>query len=551
MRTRLTALALAAALTLAAAPPATAQSNAQVGLDVSLSALGSLSYRGRTGTWPSGENAVSMSTTSCNVGVVDVPWLAAMNERHPMIAFVIVAERNGRLVQISDRSYVKHGFNSTNSQGCGSCPGGAGTSLVVGCSDTYGVGTNANNFHLGPPEEIDPWLGTWTAACSHFDRGEPAVAAPLDCDGVRSLSNAQATALGPVGHRVRVLDAEFENPDNTKLAHQAYYVIRAEFENARANNIGWRTFNASWNGTGNSYILNTTTNLTMGSVLNAWTGATVSSGSDGGFNGRIYVAGKASQPGSLWHYEYAIQNRDNVGGVDELRIPLTPGATISNAGMRDLDGNALNDWTSAVVGNELVFTGTSNPLEWNSIYNVWFDSNAAPATGDVELEQVLMPDDIAVTGLPTPSGALPAPGVSYCTAGTSSLGCTALISGTGAPSASAPTGFVLTGTAVEGAINGQFFFAANGRQANPWGTSSSFQCVAPPVMRGGILVASGTSGACNGDFNQDLNARWTAKPNQNPGSGAVVQAQLWYRDPFNTSNQTTSLSDAYEFTVLP
>jgi hypothetical protein len=50
---------------------------------------------------------------------------------------------------------------------------------------------------------------------------------------------------------------------------------------------------------------------------------------------------------------------------------------------------------------------------------------------------------------------------------------------------------------------------------------------------------------------QDLNARWTAKPAQNPGAGALVQAQLWYRDPQSTSNQTTSLSDAIEFPVGP
>ena len=35
------------------------------------------------------------------------------------------------------------------------------------------------------------------------------------------------------------------------------------------------------------------------------------------------------------------------------------------------------------------------------------------------------------------------------------------------------------------------------------------------------------------------------------GAGAIVQAQLWYRDPVNTSNQTTSLSDALEFAVCP
>jgi len=29
----------------------------------------------------------------------------------------------------------------------------------------------------------------------------------------------------------------------------------------------------------------------------------------------------------------------------------------------------------------------------------------------------------------------------------------------------------------------------------------------------------------------------------------VVQAQLWHRDPGNTSSQTTALSDAIEFAI--
>jgi len=49
----------------------------------------------------------------------------------------------------------------------------------------------------------------------------------------------------------------------------------------------------------------------------------------------------------------------------------------------------------------------------------------------------------------------------------------------------------------------------------------------------------------------DLNAHWTSHPNQNSGAGALVQAQLWYRDPFNTSNQSTSLSNAIESSVCP
>jgi len=144
--------------------------------------------------------------------------------------------------------------------------------------------------------------------------------------------------------------------------------------------------------------------------------------------------------------------------------------------------------------------------------------------------------------------------VNYCTAGTSASGCTALLSSSGTPSATATSGFTLTASGVEGAKDGLFFFGANGRQANPWGNGTSYQCVVPPVKRGGLLNGGGSNGACDGSFNQDLNALWCPscpKPGHNPGAGAVTQAQLWYRDPLSTSNQTTSLSDALEFTLAP
>jgi hypothetical protein len=143
------------------------------------------------------------------------------------------------------------------------------------------------------------------------------------------------------------------------------------------------------------------------------------------------------------------------------------------------------------------------------------------------------------------------PATAYCTAGSSASGCKASLSAGGTPSATAVSGFDLLATDVEGQKDGLYFFGTNGRQANPWGNGTSFQCVVPPVKRGGLLVGSGTNGLCDGSFSQDLNARWTAKPVQNPGAGAVVQAQLWYRDPFSTSNQTTSLSNAIEFLVAP
>jgi hypothetical protein len=140
--------------------------------------------------------------------------------------------------------------------------------------------------------------------------------------------------------------------------------------------------------------------------------------------------------------------------------------------------------------------------------------------------------------------------VTYCTAGQSGSGCSARLLSAGFPSASAPNGFTLEALYVESGSDGVFFFGTSGRQATPWGNGTSFQCVAPPVKRTGVVAGNG-SGPCEGLLVLDLNAYWTAHPHKNPGGGSLVQAQLWYRDPLSTSNQAASLSDAIEFSVAP
>jgi hypothetical protein len=145
------------------------------------------------------------------------------------------------------------------------------------------------------------------------------------------------------------------------------------------------------------------------------------------------------------------------------------------------------------------------------------------------------------------------PVASYCTAGVSSGGCKPQMNSAGVASASAPSGFFLEALWADQGVDGLFFFGTSGRQANPWGNGSSYQCVVPPVKRTGLVTSSSPYPfpICAGTFSRDLNAVWSAKPKKNPGAGVVVQAQLWYRDPLNTSNQSTGLSDALEFTVAP
>jgi hypothetical protein len=141
--------------------------------------------------------------------------------------------------------------------------------------------------------------------------------------------------------------------------------------------------------------------------------------------------------------------------------------------------------------------------------------------------------------------------VNYCTAGTSASGCQAVLSATGTPSASAATGFVVTAGGVEGLKDGLFFYGSSGQQANSWGSGTSYQCIVPPTIRSPTLNSGGTIGICDGSMARDMNAYWFAFPAKNPGIGAAVNMQLWYRDPANTSNQTTSLSDGLSFVVCP
>ena len=262
-----------------------------------------------------------------------------------------------------------------------------------------------------------------------------------------------------------------------------------------------------------------------------------------------------------------------------LRIDVQTGdaTAIGNLGFINVLGLALDPATGTLYGTDhntqqLIAidsqTGVGTAIgPWGFVYPIeclaW-DSATGTLHGVDTLERLLEFD--LQTGLATIQGNLwnnvrwvsvnevSHASEPYCTAGTSASGCTALIAASGQASASAPSGFVLSAAGVEGAKDGLFFFGSHGKQANPWGNGTSYQCVVPPVKRTGLLVGTGTAGACDGQFARDLNAFWCAScpaPAANPGAGAMAQAQLWYRDPASTSNQPTSLSDAVEFYVTP
>jgi hypothetical protein len=139
----------------------------------------------------------------------------------------------------------------------------------------------------------------------------------------------------------------------------------------------------------------------------------------------------------------------------------------------------------------------------------------------------------------------------YCTAGTTASGCTSQMSAYGDPSASAPSGFLVRATGGEGNMIGIFFFGTSGQTAIPWGSSSSFLCVLPPIERTPAAHGGGTNGSCDAAASLDFNNLITLDPAVAPPVGSLVQFQYWFRDPANPSNQGSSMSDALEFTLQP
>ncbi|MGB3967875.1 MAG: hypothetical protein WBO45_14170 [Planctomycetota bacterium] len=386
---------------------ALAQANTIPGRDLRLQDSFWIERYSRAGTFPNGVQAIGAWTVVCNPGTSDIPFLAPMNPLHAFIHYMVLRESGGRLVQISNEAWVKHTFGSSNDPSpCGTCPMPGITSYVVqGCNDTYANFQAVDHYNLGPPGEVDPWLGTWNPVCSHFDRGNPPVAPALQCDGIRSLDQAQAAVLNQaIGDAMRVHDDDLDVPGAT-FWYQTGYLIPFEADALRGDNLGSRQFTATWNTGSLQWDLVDASAFQQGTVLQRWTGATVDSGGNHPDDGRYYVAVKVTGPtDGRWHYEYAVHNRDNLRGMGALRIPVCAAAVVSNFGFHDFDRQASTDWTAAKVGTEIVFSVnplSPSPLRWNGVFNFWFDCDAAPLPAAVLLDQYAIGPGALVVSVPS------------------------------------------------------------------------------------------------------------------------------------------------------
>ncbi len=347
--------------------------------DVKLGILDSIQQAGHEGTYPNGIAALTMATTSCNVGDVDVPWLAPMQEDHPLIHMALYRLKDGRFEQVGV-SWMKHGFFALSNSQCTPCQHPSnGTFLGVGCSDTYGPGNNRDRNYLGPRSEVDPFLGTWECTGSHFAGGQP------DC-----VRRHTGSGHSDIDHRLQVLDADLNNA-GAEYYYEGYYVVRND--GSRMNNWGSRRCTMSWSGSVWNFTTPSSNNpLVEGPALGRW-GDQQTTINVAAADGEVMLAVQATDLGNgTWHYEYALLNKDSDREIRSFSLPVVGVPGITNLGFHDNDFDAGNDWQVTLDGSTLTWSTetydqnpNANSLVFGYMFNFRFDAETPPAAIDATL----------------------------------------------------------------------------------------------------------------------------------------------------------------------
>jgi hypothetical protein len=343
--------------------------------------------------------AVSVGTTSWNLGDADCLWFGPPDDETPLIVWNMYRitddpeEGYDRFEQIG-MSHIKYGFYALANQQCGpppSChhePGhGPGNWLGVGCTDTYTASLNAGQCGCGPKYEVNPWTGVWVYQGSHHDvfHGQPC----HTHDGIQ--------------HRGQVHDADLDaslNPHATYFCESFYLML--DDVNA-INSFAWKPTTVVLDPpTDYDFIMSSSgVYPNIGLALDAWGGATKSTIAQElpivefeSPDGRCVLAAKTTDlGGGTWHYEYALMNFDMDRQVGSFSIPIAPGTNVTNVGFHavehhdeawntlDADRVPIDNapWTPVVTDDAVTWSTTTNPIRWNMLFNFRFDASEPPA----------------------------------------------------------------------------------------------------------------------------------------------------------------------------
>jgi cysteine-rich repeat protein len=327
-----------------------------------------------------GIEAFAIGTTSCNVGDVDLNWIANTND-HPVIAQNMYRLKDGRFEQVG-QSWLKHGFTALTQNICGcGCNGNGGSVLGVGCSDPYCCGLNGQQDGLGPRFEVNPSTGVF-----------PYPATDLSLTGNSVYKRLQ----------VAIADLDPAQDGGGQYFAEGHYIAKDDAAAGnQANNASYRPITVSGGGSAWSISLAGVTAREQ-PAIRAWQDfdptveeVDVMIPNDG----LVIVAAKAtSLGGGIWNYEYAIQNIYSDRAVGGFIIPVGGGAQVTNIGFHDVayhSGEPFDgtDWTGTYDGNFVTWATTphgtdpnANAIRWGTLYNFRFDANRAPSTVTARIE---------------------------------------------------------------------------------------------------------------------------------------------------------------------
>ena len=355
--------------------------------------------------WGSSGNiaAFSAGTTSCNIGTVDLLWVANTNQ-HPVIGQSMFRHKVeggvGRFSMIGT-SWLKHGFFALSGSLCNSCPGSGGSVLNPGCSDPYGASLNGSQGGLGPRFEVNAFTGVFSYP----------------------FSNPGPTS-GTIVKRLQVRHPDLDPAQNAGAQYffEGHYVTPDDAAAGNHfNNASYRPATVVPSGGGFNASLSGPTVRELPAIY-AWQAIdpeveimTV----DVPNEGRFIVGYKATDLGNgMFNCEFAVHNLNSHRSGRAFTAITGSTANFSNLTFHDVDYHSGDgeagtfdgtDWSTSTTGTQVcwetdAFTinTNANALRWGTLYNFGFETDVLPTTAVIDLYRTGSPATVSVS-LPTPS----------------------------------------------------------------------------------------------------------------------------------------------------
>jgi hypothetical protein len=358
--------------------------------------------------------ALSLATTSCNLGNGQLMWDPCPANTHPVIGQTLykwyAVDGATRFEQIG-QSWLKHASSAqpTGTTCCANCQSsGTFTRLGVGCSDAYSANFNGTQSAMGPKYQVNPHTGEYPAACPPHPSGGNTGRLEVD------IADLTLTAGGPSATVRYFGQAQYVTADDATAHNQD-------------NNASYREVTTSLNMSDWNFAL-------LGAIqrespaIRVWkdidTGVVetdVPAPEDDGFPSLIILAAKSSDLGTgFWRYEYAVNNLNSDRAIGSFAVPVSIYAVIANIGFHDVTfrgGDGLGgvdqdgaEWPATVEASGITWATTpfandpnANALRWGTLYNFRFDADIPPVTGNVMFGQFKVVNSVSTTSIvPTP-----------------------------------------------------------------------------------------------------------------------------------------------------